>query len=169
MIDSATCEAFPYAPLHADEMVGIGTDIKHGSCKEAVKALLSIKTRPFPERIEALIQYGVKPFTRQKIDAVFAECENISLSDFSASNLSTNPDFDRDCERLGESQVLSILEEYPANKEWIQNCLHRFSSAYTEFHFKATSSMMPGQFSIFYMRISPAGKPIIFLWTAWVI
>ncbi len=114
-------EAFPYASLHVSEM-GQG-DIRPN--QEFAKALLSINTRPFPERIDALIKFTSKPFTRQKIDAVFALCENIS-----ESNLSTNFNFDFDCERLTKDEVLLILDEYPASRVWIQNCLHRFSLAY---------------------------------------
>lgn len=117
------CEAFPYAALHVSEMGqgGIGPN------QELVKALLSINTRPFPERIDALIKFISKPFTRQKIDAAFALCENIGQLKFS-TNL--NFDFDFDFERLTKYEVLSILDEYPANRVWIQNCLHRFSRAY---------------------------------------
>lgn len=115
------CEAFPYASLHVSEMGQSAV----GPNQKFVKALLSINTRPFPERIDALIKITSKPFTRQKIDAAFALCENIF-----EPNLAKNFNFDPAFERLTKDKVLSILDEYPANRLWIQNCLHRFSLAY---------------------------------------
>jgi len=137
------CEAFPDAPLHVDEMVPIGGSTGTTTCmtigttrtrdrlhREAVNALLSISTRPFPERVEALInlECSCQPLTRQKADAAFAECENISMPVASE----TSP-FISDVNvsaGLTDDEALSALDESPGNRAWIENCLKRFSSAY---------------------------------------
>ena len=120
----AKCEDFPHIHLHVNDM-DLRGDVESGLRKEALYSLISINTRPFPERIDALTQSGFNTFTREKIDAVFVICENISTSNFSKE-----PNFDCSCERIMEREVISILEETPANRVWIQNCLHHFSSAY---------------------------------------
>lgn len=147
------CEPFPDAPLHAHEMLLVNVD--PGVSEEAAQALCSMNIRPFPERVDALVQYGFKPFTRQRADALFALCENLSPA-HSFENLSPaypfenvspahpfenvspahpfepskTPDFDPGYEPLSQEEVLSLLHENPANMLWIENCLQRFSRAY---------------------------------------
>ncbi len=98
---------------------------KRTACLKAVESLLSIKTRPFPERVATLVKNGFTPFTRKRADMLFARCENLSLTP------PFNPlDFDPYFPRVPDQEVEDILNTNPDNRLWIETGLQNLAHAY---------------------------------------
>ncbi len=87
---------------------------------EIRKILLSYNTRPTPERIHALADFGNAAIDRNAMDQAFSASESVTIP--------SNPldsGFDPACPRLDLDTVQSALENNPDNRRWLARALTR--------------------------------------------
>ena len=114
-----------------DRATGISTVMdsagKFGKCGGAAEPkaeirniLLSGNTRPTPERIHALVDFGNAAIDRNALDQAFSAFESVTIP--------LNPldsGFDPGCPRLDLDTVHSELESNPENRRWLARALTR--------------------------------------------
>lgn len=112
------------AALHSPYAMETKDDFARSESR-ARDALLAHRTRPAPERIRALSEYGISPVTRKVLDDAFAVCESVTIPSDPFRD-----GFDPDCSRLAPDAVRSVLEKNPDNRRWLTRAFKRQSDRF---------------------------------------